>query len=75
MQVRILRVLTLPVNPLPDTFYYVKNGNRADVYLTNNQGEVFPVSNTEVIVQLIGELAVEGGDPGDISVYFDNALI
>ncbi len=71
-----IRVLALPLVAAPNTIYYVKNGTKAEAYISNANGEVFPITNTAAIVELLGNVAtVENYDPGDVTLMFDNALI
>ena len=47
--INVIRVLTLPVTPLGNSLYYVKNGTNAEAYITNEQGQLFPiVNNTQI---------------------------
>lgn len=72
---RSLKVLQLPATPEPNVFYYVKNNGYADAYVTDKDGAVYPVTNVQMITQLIGLISTEQDDPGDVTLMFDNALI
>jgi hypothetical protein len=75
MQMEIFRVLELPAQPQPRAFYYVKaiNPNRAEAYMTDAAGVLYPITNTAEVIRIIGE--TEAYDPGDVTLMFDNALI
>lgn len=51
-QIDAIRALALPAIPLPNTLYFIKNGNKAELYITNLTGQVFPVTNTQAIRDL-----------------------
>ena len=57
-QVNAFRVLVMPANPQPNSLYFLKNGNKAEAYITNAQGQLFPIINVasvnEAVAQQIG---------------------
>lgn len=69
-----IRVRILPVDPQPNTFYYLKNGAKAEAYMTGADAVLVPVTNTEAIMALIDDISFDSYDPGDLVVDFNNAL-
>jgi hypothetical protein len=49
---KFFKVLTLPNTLVPNAFYYVKNGNYAEQYLTDASGIATKVGNTQMIQEL-----------------------
>lgn len=47
--VKFFKVLELPAEPEANSFYFVKNGDFAEHYLTDSSGVAAPVGNTEFV--------------------------
>ncbi len=75
MNIKFFRVLELPQELLPAAFYYVKNGDVAEGYLTDANAIPYLMGNSELITRIVNTFAVENIDPGDLTVYIANALI
>lgn len=43
------KVLSLPINPDRDAFYFVQNGRFFEMYITDKNGVLFPLSTSEMI--------------------------
>ena len=52
MSVRFFKVTVLPTTPVPDAFYYVENGEYAESYLTDSEGNLKKVGNSAMVQQL-----------------------
>jgi hypothetical protein len=50
--VKFFKVSTIPTTPLPNSFYYVENGEYAEAYLTDASGVLKKVGNSEMIENL-----------------------
>jgi hypothetical protein len=74
--IQVFRVINLPAVPKPRSFYYVKKENprRAEAYMTDATGQLYPITNTEALLEIIGDLTMADYDPGDLTVSLDNAL-
>lgn len=52
MYVKFFKVLTLPGTLLPNSFYYIENGQYAEAYLTDSNGVAKKVGNSQMIEAL-----------------------
>lgn len=52
MAVRFFKVVALPTTPVPNAFYFVQNGNYAESYLTDHEGNVKKMGNTQMVEEL-----------------------
>lgn len=53
MQVKFYKVSTLPQSPEPNSFYYIENGEYAEAYLTDNQGNAREIGNTTMTNDIV----------------------
>lgn len=52
ININFYKVTSLPLVLLPNSFYYVENGNYAEAYLTDASGVPKKVGNTEMIQEV-----------------------
>jgi hypothetical protein len=50
--VKFYKVTVLPNTLVPNSFYYVENGNYAEAYLTDDSGVAKKIGNTQMIEEL-----------------------
>lgn len=50
--IRFFKVTQLPATPVPNSFYYVQNGNYAEQYLSDHIGNLKKVGNTQMVEEL-----------------------
>lgn len=74
MSLNFYKVLSLPAELQPDSFYYVENGNLVDGYLTDNLGVAKQISSpsgaTDGLIETVGDITAR-----DALVLDKNALI
>lgn len=53
VRLRFFAVLEMPAEPLPNSFYFVLNDDRAESWLTSSSGEPKKMGNTEMIRNIV----------------------
>ena len=56
VRLKFFGVLEMPENPLPNAFYFVLNGDRAEAWLTSKSGVPKQIGNTQMVTDIVSEL-------------------
>lgn len=56
IKVKFYKVVGLPSEPEPNTFYFIEDGDNAESYLTDADGVAKRVGNTVMIDAMLAEL-------------------